>query len=74
MDTTSSDIVHRFTNHPPNHEAAARLDKITAAMIEAGQIIEAECPPGRERSLAITNLEQASMWSKAAIARNQDGR
>lgn len=43
-------------------------------MIEAGQIIEAECPPGRERSLAITNLEQASMWAKAAIARNQDGR
>lgn len=74
MDTNRSDIAHRFTNHPPNHEAAARLDQITAAMIEAGELIEQVCPPGRERSLAITNLEQASMWAKAAIARNQDGR
>jgi hypothetical protein len=28
------------------------------------------CPESREKSLAITNLEQAVMWANAAIARN----
>lgn len=28
-------------------------------------------PDGREKALAITKLEECSMWSKAAVARNQ---
>ena len=31
--------------------------------------IEQSCEHSRERSLAITNLEQAIMWANAAIAR-----
>jgi hypothetical protein len=33
--------------------------------------IEEKCPDSREKSLAITNLEQAVMWANAAIARNE---
>jgi hypothetical protein len=33
-------------------------------------IIENTCPESREKSLAITNLEQAVMWANASIARN----
>ena len=28
------------------------------------------CPPSRELSLALTNLEQVMFWANAAIARN----
>jgi hypothetical protein len=30
------------------------------------------CPPGRERSLVKTALEEAKMWASAAVARNPD--
>ena len=32
--------------------------------------INVTVPDGREKSLAITNLEQAMFWANAAIARN----
>lgn len=36
----------------------------------ATQILKT-CPPSRERSVALTNLEQAMFWSNASIARNE---
>jgi hypothetical protein len=33
-------------------------------------VIDNNCPDSREKSLAMTNLEQAVMWANAAIARN----
>lgn len=36
--------------------------------------IEAVCPDGREKSLAITNLEMAKFWASAAVARNPETR
>lgn len=30
--------------------------------------IEGKCPPGRERSLAVTKLEECVMWAVKAIA------
>jgi hypothetical protein len=32
-------------------------------------VSEAEYPPGREKALAITKLEEAMLWANAAIAR-----
>lgn len=29
-------------------------------------------PPGREQSIALTNLEQVNLWANSSIARNQD--
>ena len=34
-------------------------------------LIEEFCPDSREKSLAITNLEQFVMWANASIARNE---
>lgn len=33
--------------------------------------IQANCPESREKSLAITKLEECVMWANAAIARNE---
>jgi hypothetical protein len=33
--------------------------------------INEKCPDSREKSLAITHLEETVMWANAAIARNE---
>lgn len=66
-------LEHDLTNHPPLTPGVhALLDDITDRCIELGYHLVDDVPPGREQSLAITHLEQVSMWAKAGIARNQD--
>jgi hypothetical protein len=71
MTMQHSDIEHRFIYHPP----------ATGAQVEAHELVRGWCkalahtlndhlPEGREKSLAITHLEDTMMWANAAIARN----
>ena len=62
MDGTDGDL---FTNRPPNEAQAAKLDEITAMMLETSLVIES-LPGSRFRSLALTKLEECSMWAKKA--------
>lgn len=72
MDITADQVRHRFKNHPPlTPEAAAALDRITSICTEAGVALAEILPDSREASLAMTHLEEVSMFAKAAIARNQ---
>lgn len=69
---SAEDIRHRLTNHPPkNAEVGSKLDDLTFAFIDLGILLDEILPEGREKSLALTKLEECSMWSKAAVARNQ---
>jgi hypothetical protein len=54
-----------FTNRPPTPEQAEVLDAITAQMIATADLFDA-LPPSRFRSLALTKLEECSMWAKKA--------
>lgn len=54
-----------FTNRPPNEAQAAMLDEITASMQATATVIE-RLPESRFRSLALTKLEECSMWAKKA--------
>lgn len=66
-------LEHDLTNHPPaTASVGALLDEITEKCIELGYAIVDDVPISREQSLALTHLEQVSMWAKAGIARNQD--
>jgi len=64
-------VEHDLTNHPPVAGTGAVLDAVTATCIAMGHFLVDNVPPGREQSLALTHLEQLSMWAKAGIARNQ---
>lgn len=66
-------VENDFRNHPPTHDAIHQvMDDLTEAFIALGHHLVNRLPPGREQSLALTHLEQCSMWSKAAVARHQD--
>ncbi len=59
-----------MTNHRPTDQEINVIEELRESAIELGDHIEQVCPQSRERSLAITNLEQALMWAVASIARN----
>jgi hypothetical protein len=54
-----------FTNRPPTDKQGNVLDRITEAMLECSSVV-LELPPSRFRSLAMTKLEECSMWAKKA--------
>jgi hypothetical protein len=69
--TMPKDIDHNFTYHPPKEGQPERYAKIRAKAKELAELIDAECPQSRERSIAMTELETSVFWANAAIARNE---
>lgn len=55
--------------HPPNQDQIARFNTLRADLMNLGATILTQCPPGRERSLAITKLEEVRTWANASVAR-----
>lgn len=61
-----------MTNHPPVRAGVVEdFESLREAFIAAGEALEGIAPGSREKSLALTNLEQALMWGIASLARNQ---
>ena len=60
-----------FTYHPPKGDQPERYLAIREAAGGLALILMGRCPPSRERSLALTSLEEAVMWANASIARNE---
>jgi hypothetical protein len=71
MPSNIPDIENRFTYHAPKGDQPVRYESIRTATKDLAYMIEAACPDSRERSLALTKLEEAVMWANAAIARNE---
>jgi hypothetical protein len=63
-------IANDFSYHPPKGDQPARYEKIRAAAKTFALLIADLCPDRRERSLALTKLEEAAMWANASIARS----
>jgi hypothetical protein len=60
-----------FTYHRPFGDQPFRYQAIRETALKLGELILATCPDSRERSLAITNLQQAVMWANSSIAINE---
>ena len=69
MDKTQIDNI--FTYHAPKENQAERYKLLRQYARELALRIEEHCPESREKSLAITSLQQTVMWANAAIAINE---
>jgi hypothetical protein len=68
---TDQELNTRFTYHPPKGDQVERYQLIRDYGKRLAEIVDTECPDSREKSLAITKIEEAVMWANAAIARRE---
>lgn len=60
-----------FSYHSPAEDSIWKMKAIRDHAKVLAYLISSYVPSGREQSLAITKLEEVSMWANAGIARNQ---
>jgi hypothetical protein len=66
-----SEILNRFGYHPPPDEGTVKAyNELRSIARDFCHDIDERCPECREKSLAITKLEEVIMWANAAIARH----
>lgn len=64
-------IENNFKYHAPKEGQPAKYEALRNLGKGLAKAIDELCPDSREKSLALTNLEQAVMWANASIARNE---
>ena len=62
---------NNFTYHAPQGDQVERYSIIREEAKDFARTIMRLSPPSRERSLALTKLEEVMMWANAGIARNE---
>jgi len=66
----SAELEKRFTYHPPKEGQPGKYETLRSHAKALAELIDVNCPECREKSLAITKLEETVMWANAGIARN----
>ena len=64
------DIDNRFEQHTIDEGQSGDMAAVRGAAKALARVIAGRCPDSREKSLAMTKLEECSMWANASIARN----
>lgn len=64
-------INHDYTYHPPQPDQVERYNTIREGARSFAHMLADACPPSRELSVALTNLDAVVMNANAAIARNE---
>lgn len=65
------DLDSRFTWHTPKDGQPERYQALRRAARSMAAVINDLAPESREKSLAVTKLEEVVMWANASIARNE---
>ncbi len=63
------EIEVNFTYHKPDGDKPEKYEKIRSGSKELAYLIQDLCPDCREKSLALTRLEEMVFWANASIAR-----
>lgn len=61
-------LAERYRYHAPKNDQLPRFEAIRSETHRLATLIDKNCPPGREKSLAQTFLQQACQMANAAIA------
>jgi hypothetical protein len=64
------DAVWRFEFRPVTADTVSVIEAVRAAVIDLARAMDELLPDGREKALAITQLEQAQFWADAAVRRH----
>lgn len=64
-------LISAFTYHAPKRGQPEKYTVIRDTAKGLAMVINDNCPDSREKSLAITKLEECVMWANASIARNE---
>jgi hypothetical protein len=59
-----------FAYHKPSDDGFKKITELRRAFSQVKACIEANCPPSRQTSVAITELETAAMWAIKAVVFN----
>ena len=65
------DIDSAFTYHAPKADQPGRYTEIRDNAKSFAKLIERNCPPSSERTLALRKLQECVMWANASIALNE---
>ena len=65
--THETQIYNAFSFHNVDKLKKSRMDTLIMFARDYAQEIDMLCPDGREKSLALTKLEEASMWANKSI-------
>lgn len=66
----TSHIDKPFAYHKPSDDGMKKITVLREAFTAVKATIEASCPPSRERSVALTELETSAMWAIKAVVFN----
>jgi len=69
MSDNEQRILHAFTYHPPTENQVLRFQTLREDAADFARVLDMVCPEGREKTLAMTKLEEVVMWANAAVAR-----
>lgn len=66
----ADELRDRFAYHPPRDDLTREMHEVIRDLCgNLAQGLNGGLPEGREKALAITNLEQVMFWANAAVAR-----
>lgn len=68
--TEEAGIAKPYAYHKPSDSGLDKITQLRKCFSEADRLLKELCPPSRELSVAITNLETTAMWAIKAVVIN----